>query len=67
MEPEKATESAVVIKDIQARTVSRAPMASMKRSRMRASCCAHSAMYRVRAAALDLAPRIAKSAEAGGS
>lgn len=66
MELVKATESAVVIKDMQARTVSRAPMASMKRSKTRASCYAHNVTYRVQEAALGLAPRTVKSAKPDG-
>lgn len=63
----KATASAIVIRAIQEKTATHAIMASMKRSRTRASCCARIAMYRVSTAAQVPAPRTATSAGPVGS
>lgn len=66
-EPERATESAIVIKDIQEKIVNRALTATMYPSKTKRSCFAHSATSHAQTAAQVLAPKTATSARPVGS
>lgn len=65
--PERATESAIVIKDIQEKIANRAPMASMKHLKMKQSCFAHSATLAAPTHAPVPARRTATNARRVGS
>lgn len=67
MARERATENAIVIKDMPARTARHVPRASMKLSKTRANCCALNVMYLASGAAPARGQRIARSVKADGS
>ena len=66
-EPEKATESATVIKAMEVKTAIHALKAFTKRSRMKPSCFARNVMNLALESAPDRAQRTVKNAMTGGS